>query len=74
MQEGNTGIKRLCRLHDGGKVAGVCAGLEEYFHVDVSLFRIMFVVSTFFGGFGLVTYIIMWLVVPLKHGMSANRP
>ena len=66
MQSDN-GIKRFYRSPDKKVFAGVCGGLEEYFRVDASIFRILFVVSTLFGGFGIVTYLIMWLVVPKRQ-------
>jgi len=47
-------------------IAGVCGGLAEYFDLDVSIIRILFVVLTIFtAGFpGILVYIIMWIVVP----------
>jgi phage shock protein C len=45
-------------------VAGVCGGMAEYFNVDVTLIRILFVVLTVFGGAGLVLYLAMWILVP----------
>jgi phage shock protein PspC (stress-responsive transcriptional regulator) len=47
-------------------IAGVCGGLAEYFDLDVSIIRILFVVLTIFTvAFpGILVYIIMWIVVP----------
>lgn len=57
--------KRLFRDTDGAYLAGVAAGLASYFGLDVVLVRIVFVLLTLFGGgFGILLYIVLWLVVP----------
>lgn len=45
-------------------VAGVCAGLGEYFSLDPILFRILFVALTFAGGSGVLIYIILIFIIP----------
>jgi phage shock protein C len=46
-------------------IAGVCAGLGEYFDIDPTVVRLAFTAAFFFGfGSALVLYIIMMLVVP----------
>jgi len=45
-------VKKLHRLADDKKLAGVCAGLGEYFDVDPVFFRLFFLLSLFFGGLG----------------------
>jgi len=45
-------------------LAGVCGGLAEYFNVDATLIRVLFLVLGVFGGTGLVIYVVMWLIVP----------
>ncbi len=47
-------------------IAGVCAGLAEYFGIDATLIRLAFVVFTFMGGSGLLAYIIAAIVIPDK--------
>ncbi|MCW2522542.1 MAG: phage shock protein PspC [Frankiales bacterium] len=44
--------------------AGVAGGLGEYFRVDPVLFRVLFAVSAFFGGAGIVAYLLAWAVIP----------
>ena len=44
--------------------AGVCAGVAEYFGLDVSLVRIATLLLILFGGLSLWVYIILWLIVP----------
>jgi phage shock protein PspC (stress-responsive transcriptional regulator) len=45
-------------------IAGVCGGLGRYLDIDPVVFRILFVMLTFFGGFGLLAYAAAWLFVP----------
>ena len=58
--------KRLIRSRTNRMIAGVCGGLAEYFDLDVSIIRILFVVLTIFTAAfpGILVYIIMWIVVP----------
>jgi phage shock protein PspC (stress-responsive transcriptional regulator) len=64
-------MKKLYRLPESKKIAGVCAGLSEYFELDPVLFRLVFVISMFFGGIGLLIYVLMWILVPEKPGSEA---
>ena len=57
---------RLVRPYAGKKIAGVCAGFAEYFDLDVTLIRIMWVLVAIFGGFGLPAYAIAWIVMPAE--------
>ena len=59
-------MKRLYRLPEEKKIGGVCAGLGEYFDLDPVFFRLFFLVLLFFGGAGLLAYIVMWIMVPAK--------
>ena len=48
-------------------IAGVCAGIAEYFGWDTTLLRIVYVLATFFTAFaGVIIYIILWIVMPYK--------
>lgn len=60
----NLGKKQLQRVRKGRMVAGVCAGLAEYFGVDVTLVRLVFAVLTVFGGAGALFYLVAWLIIP----------
>lgn len=56
---------RLTRSNDR-VIAGVCAGIAEYFGWDIALVRILYLVlSIFSAGFpGVLVYIILWIVMP----------
>jgi phage shock protein PspC (stress-responsive transcriptional regulator) len=57
--------KRLFRDPDNALIAGVAAGLANYFGLDIVLMRIAFVLLTIFtGGSGIILYLVLWLVVP----------
>jgi len=60
-------MKTLYRNPRGAKIAGVSQGLGEYLDLDPNLIRILFVVSIFFGGGGLLAYLIAWLILPAKE-------
>jgi len=57
-------MKQLYRNKEAGKIAGVCAGIGDYFDVDPVLIRIILVVSVFFYGIGVLAYIVAWIVIP----------
>jgi phage shock protein C len=56
--------RRLMRAREGRKIAGVCQGFAEYFDVDVTLVRLLWVVVAFCGAFGVIAYIVAWIVMP----------
>lgn len=58
--------KSLYRLPKQGKITGVCAGLAEYFDIDVTIVRVIFVVMAFAtGGAVILLYIILSIVLPV---------
>lgn len=71
--------RRLYRDTDDAVIAGVASGLAQYFGIDPVIVRLIFVVSVFFNGFGILAYIILWLVVPAaktttdKYAMRGER-
>ena len=56
--------RKLYRSRTQRMVAGVCGGLAEYFNIDTTVIRVLFLVLTLFGGSGLVIYVVMWILVP----------
>ena len=61
-------IKRLYRATEkDSMIAGVCAGIADYFNVDPTLVRLAWVVFTALSiGVGVLAYLIAWIVVPRK--------
>lgn len=56
--------KRFARSRRDKKIAGVCGGLAQYFDIDATLVRVVFVLLALFSGGGLLLYVILWLVMP----------
>lgn len=56
--------KKLLRSVKDKVFAGVAGGLAEYLNVDPVLIRVLFVLAAFFGGGGVLAYIILWIIVP----------
>ena len=58
--------KELFRDMKRGKIAGVCAGLAQYFGMDISLMRIIWILVFIFtvGFVSVVAYVILWIVLP----------
>lgn len=57
--------KRLYRSRNDKMLGGVCGGVAEYFKVDPSIVRILWVVFTF-SGMPLIAYIVAWIILPLQ--------
>ena len=47
------------------KIAGVCAGVANYFDVDPTIVRVIWGVLAFCYGAGVVAYIILWIIAPV---------
>jgi phage shock protein PspC (stress-responsive transcriptional regulator) len=58
------GEQRLHRVGRGRMLAGVAAGVADYFDVDPTLVRIAFVVLAFMGGIAVPLYLAGWLLIP----------
>jgi phage shock protein C len=59
--------RRLYRSQTRAVIAGVAAGLGEYFDIDPVIIRLLFIVIVFFGGFGIPLYIVLWILLPKKN-------
>jgi phage shock protein PspC (stress-responsive transcriptional regulator) len=67
-------MRKLYRLSESKKLAGICAGLGDYFDLDPVLFRLLFVISVLFGGVGILIYVLLWILVPEKPGAEGASP
>ncbi|MCS7154279.1 MAG: PspC domain-containing protein [Bacteroidetes bacterium] len=64
---------RRLRRSQQGKIAGVCSGIAEYFGIDPTLMRLLFVVLTlFFSGTGIPLYLVLWWIMPPASSSSAR--
>jgi len=58
--------RRLWRSRKNRKIAGVCGGLADYFKIDATWIRLIFVVLFLAGGAAFIAYLVMWLIIPLE--------
>ena len=56
--------KRLYKSSTDKKVCGVCGGIANYFDVDPTVIRLIWVIFTLAGGSGLIAYIIEAIIMP----------
>jgi len=60
-------MKKLYRSPTDKKIAGVCGGLAEYFSIDPTIIRVVFVLLLLPGGLpGFIPYIILWVALPVQ--------
>ena len=64
--------KILKRSRTNRVIAGVCAGLADYFKIDIALMRVLFVVAAMCGSFGFWMYVILWIVVPEENTLGQD--
>lgn len=58
----------LRRSLDDRQIAGVCGGLAEFFGVDATLLRVVYVLATIFTAFaGVMVYFLLWILVPERE-------
>ncbi|WP_136468837.1 PspC domain-containing protein [Flagellimonas onchidii] len=56
--------KKLYRDIDHKYIGGVSSGLEHYLGIDALWIRLIFILLAVFTGFGLIAYILLWILVP----------
>jgi phage shock protein PspC (stress-responsive transcriptional regulator) len=56
--------RRLYKSRYDRVIAGVAGGLAEYFDLDPTLVRLLFVIAALFGGSGLIAYLVALIVIP----------
>ena len=56
--------KRLVRSTNDRKVAGICAGIADYFDIDTTLVRVLWLLATLIPGPNILVYIVLWIVLP----------
>ncbi len=64
--------KKLYRSRKDQKLCGVCAGIAEYFSVDPTIIRLIWVLFTLAGGAGVLAYIVCALVIPEETDTDNN--
>ncbi len=64
--------KRLERVREGKKIAGVCAGFARYIGVDVTLVRVVWLMIAFMAGAGFLAYLVAWIAMPMEEAPRSS--
>ena len=56
--------KKFVRSTNDKKVAGVCAGVADYFDMDPTLVRILWALATLIPGPNIIAYVVIWIAAP----------
>ncbi|WP_425392701.1 PspC domain-containing protein [Ekhidna sp.] len=68
--EDDKAVKKLFRSTDDRVLGGVSGGIASYFGTDPVVIRVIFVISIFLGGAGLLVYIILWIITPEARSIT----
>ena len=60
--------KRLFLSNTDKKLAGVCGGIAEFFGIDPTIIRVLWIICSLLFGSGILAYLICWLVIPRQPG------
>lgn len=66
--------KRLYRSFTNKMIAGVCGGIADYFSIDATVVRLLFVLGFFLGTAAFWIYIVMWVLMPEEPGAVPPAP
>ncbi len=69
--------RRLTRSTTDKRIAGVCGGLAEYFAVDPTVVRLVWVILSILGGAvigGVIAYVLAWLIIPRSQSIAMSTP
>lgn len=64
------GSRRIYRNDTNKVVAGVASGLAAYLKIDAVIVRVLFLLAMFWGGFGLLAYLVLWIATPAAKSLS----
>jgi phage shock protein C len=63
-------VKKTRRLYRASSkdsiIAGVCAGVANYFNIDPVIIRLLWILLIFGWGTGILAYLIAWIIIPRK--------
>lgn len=60
-------MKKIYRSKSDKIFGGVCGGISEYFDIDSSLVRIVAILLLLINGFGLLAYVLAWIIIPVAQ-------
>jgi phage shock protein C len=65
--------RKLYRSHVNRMIGGVCGGIAEYFHIDPTLVRLIWVTIALFGGIGVIVYLVSLIIIPNNPDQVPNK-
>ena len=65
-------MRNLRRVKKDLRIAGVCAGLGDYFRIDAAVFRIIFVGLSLLWGMGIILYLMAIALIPRQKDVSGE--
>ncbi len=65
--------RKLYRRADDKVLAGVCGGLADYFDLDTTLVRVLWVIFSLFYLIGVIAYIVLVLVIPVEPVVDVEQ-
>ncbi len=60
-------MKRIYRSQKDRILSGICGGFADYFHVDPSVIRLVWIFFTLFGGSGILAYVLAIVIIPNEY-------
>ena len=66
-------MKRIYRSQDDRIIAGVCGGFAEYFGMDTTIVRLIWIFFTIFGGMGILAYIFSIILIAENNNSSVKE-
>lgn len=57
-------MKRLYRSRSNAVLGGVCGGIADYFSIDPTIVRLVWLITVFMGGAGILVYLVAWIIIP----------
>lgn len=66
-------MKRLYKSRKDKVISGICGGIGEYFGIDPVLIRVIAVLLFFFGGVGVIAYIVGMIIIPAEPLQADNN-
>lgn len=61
--------KRLYKIEEGKKICGVCGGIAEYFDIDPTIIRLLWILLVFCVGTGILAYLVAAIIMPKKSAI-----
>jgi phage shock protein C len=66
-------MNKLYRDRQNAILGGVCAGLAQYLKIDVTVIRIVFIILGVMEGFGILAYLILWILLPTAPSANSQE-